>query len=114
MHYLLTEVNNLPHCLICYEPSLYAKSTILSGITKHFSTHDKLISRQREDKASLLKSKLANQQCYGEIFSSHKNAVRASFHVSNLLAKKLKPFSDGEFVKECLDILVENIYPRKA
>ena len=40
-----------------------------------------------------------------------KNAARTSFHVSNLLANKLKPFSDGEFVKECMDILVENMCP---
>ena len=43
-----------------------------------------------------------------------KNAAQASFHVSNLLAKKLKPFNDGEFVKECKDILVENICPEKS
>ena len=28
-----------------------------------------------------------------------------------MLAKKLKPFSDGEFVKEFIDILVEKICP---
>jgi hypothetical protein len=43
-----------------------------------------------------------------------KNAARASFHVSYFLAKKLKSFSDGEFVKECMDILVENICPEKS
>ena len=41
-----------------------------------------------------------------------KNTAQVSFYVSNLLAK-LKPFSDGEFVKEYMDIVVENIYPKK-
>ena len=41
------------------------------------------------------------------------NAARACFHVSNLLVMKLKLFSDGEIVKECMDILVENICPEK-
>ena len=31
-----------------------------------------------------------------------------------MLAKKLKPFSDGKFLKKCMDILVENIYPDKS
>ena len=98
-------------------PWQYAKSTILNGQyyqTKHFSTHDKLIGQQREDKVNLLKSKLANQQSLMvKPTVDTKNAARASFHVSNLLAKKLKPFSDGEFVKECMDIVVENICPEK-
>ena len=42
------------------------------------------------------------------------NKTQTSFHVSNLLAVKLKPFSDGQFVKECMDILVENICPVKS
>ena len=42
------------------------------------------------------------------------NAARASCHVSNLIAKKLKPFSDGEIVKECMDILVETYVPKKV
>ena len=63
---------------------------------------------------SLLKSKLANQQSYGETYTSHKKAARASFLVSNVLAKKLRPFSDGELVKEFMDILVEKICPEKS
>ena len=55
-----------------------------------------------------LRSKLANQQSLMVRPTAHaKNTARASFHVSNLLAKKLRPFSDCEFVKECMDILVD-------
>ena len=43
-----------------------------------------------------------------------KNTARASFHVSNLLANKFRPFSDGEFVKESMDIILDNIYPKKS
>ena len=41
------------------------------------------------------------------------NAARANIHVNNLFDNKLEPFSDGVFVKECMDILVENICPEK-
>ena len=42
------------------------------------------------------------------------NTARACFHVGNLLAQKFRPFSDDEFVKECMDILVENMCPEKS
>ena len=42
------------------------------------------------------------------------NTARARFLNSNLLAKKLKPFSNGEFVKECMDILVGDMCPVKS
>ena len=57
---------------------------------------------------SLLRSQLANQQSF---MTKPTADARTSFHVSNLLASKLKPFGDGEFVKECMDILVENMCP---
>ena len=59
---------------------------------------------------SQLKSKLANQQSLIAKRTAHtQNKARASFHVIDLHAKKLKPFSDGESVKDCMDILVELI-----
>ena len=42
------------------------------------------------------------------------NTARTCFNVGNLLAQKFKPFSDDEFVKECMDILVENMCPEKS
>lgn len=115
--YFFTEINNVPHCLICYESVAVCKEYNIKRHyqTKHFSAYDKLVGQQREDKVSLLKSNLANQQSrMSKPTAETKNAARASFHVSYLLAKKLKPFSDGEFVKECMEILVEDICPEKT
>ena len=42
------------------------------------------------------------------------NVVRASYVVSDLIAKKLKPHSDGEFVKECLVATAELLAPDKV
>ena len=41
------------------------------------------------------------------------NNVRASFEVSRLIASRLKPFTDGEFVKDCLLAVVDVVYPEK-
>ena len=37
------------------------------------------------------------------------NATIASFKVSNLIAKKCKPFTEGEFVKDCFLEAAENL-----
>jgi hypothetical protein len=39
--------------------------------------------------------------------------VKASFIVSQILAKKMRPFSDGEVIKECLTAVTEIAFPDK-
>ena len=41
------------------------------------------------------------------------NNVRASFEVSSLIASRLKPFTDGKFVKDCLLAVVDVVCPEK-
>lgn len=33
--------------------------------------------------------------------------------VTNLIAKKSKPFTDGEFIKQCMDSMANTTYPHK-
>jgi hypothetical protein len=40
-------------------------------------------------------------------------AVKASYAISKIIAKWLKPYSSGEFVKECLEVVGNIIYPEK-
>ena len=40
-------------------------------------------------------------------------AVKASYIVNQILAKQLKPFADGEIIKECLTAVVEIGFPDK-
>ena len=37
--------------------------------------------------------------------------TRASYEVSRLLARRMKPFSDGEFIKECLVAASDSVCP---
>ena len=48
------------------------------------------------------------QQCiFTKRTSESENSIHASFTVSELIGKNLKPFSDGEFIKQCLVSVVE-------
>jgi hypothetical protein len=40
-------------------------------------------------------------------------AVKESYAVSEIIAKRLKPYSDGEFVKECLEVVGDIVCPGK-
>jgi hypothetical protein len=39
--------------------------------------------------------------------------MKATYSVSKIIAKRLKPYPDGEFVKECLEVVGDIIRPEK-
>ena len=39
--------------------------------------------------------------------------VRASYDVSRILARRIKPFSDGNFINECHVAVVDFVYPEQ-
>jgi len=45
--------------------------------------------------------------------SVSEQATKASYAISQIIAKRAKPFSDAEYVKECLNAVVEVICPEK-
>ena len=67
---------------------------------------------QRKEKLKKLISNLEKQQSIfkKQNVETEKN-TKASYVVSSLIAKKMKPFTDGEFVKECLMNVVEVVCP---
>ena len=42
-----------------------------------------------------------------------KKLTRSSYEVSRLLARRMKPFSDGDFSKECLVTVVDSVCPEQ-
>ena len=44
---------------------------------------------------------------------SNENATKASYEVAMLIARHCTPFTDGEFVKDCVTKMAENICPAK-
>ena len=45
--------------------------------------------------------------------SELQNFARARFTVSELIRKRMKPFTVGEFVKECLRTVIDIVCPEK-
>jgi hypothetical protein len=44
---------------------------------------------------------------------TNETALQASFIISQIIAKKSKPFTDGEYVKECIMKAAEILCPEK-
>ena len=102
-------------CLICNQSVAVNKEF---NIKRHYETKHSQFSKYRgqtrKDKINHLKL-CSEKQC--SIFQkqnteSEKN-TQASYEVSKLIAKNMKPFTDGDFVKDCLMAVVEVICPEK-
>src|SRR5277367_463258 len=103
-------------CLICNETISALKEYNVKRHyqKKHDGQYNTLQGQFRKDKVASLQKNLAQQQ---GLFTSNtelsKNAVHASFSVAQISAKRGKPFSDGEIVKECLEAVADVMFPEK-
>ena len=110
--YFFTNINDRAVCLICCEQlSVLKKYNVKRHYeSKHSSKFDNLQGQLRKDMVDQL------QETQRNLFvsdSSIANTVRASYLVSQILAKRMKPFSDGEMVKECLLVIADIAFPDK-
>jgi hypothetical protein len=82
--------------------------------SKHSKTYSNFTGQLRKDKVNDLKNKLTNQQNLFKTASKNsESVVKASFEISKILTKHLKPFADGELVKECLMVVADILFPDK-
>jgi len=73
-----------------------------------------LLGTARKIKAEELKNKLlSRQKCFTKATSINEAATRASFRVAKEIASSSRPFTDGDFVKKCLQIVCEEMCPEK-
>ena len=114
-NYLFVLRNEKALCLICSKTVSVLKEY---NLKRHYSTknsqYDSLVGRPREEKAEKLRKALIGQQ----IFFTKKqnqcdNIVRASYIVSEKVAKYSKNYSDGKFMKGCIKAVSEIIYSDK-
>ena len=114
--YFFTQVKDKAVCLICRQSFNTLKSYNLKR--HHEQKHDviaKLNDSARNTKLQLLKSNLqAQQNVFQKAASEDKAIVNASLRISQVIAKKMKPFLDGEFVKDCLLAAVEELARTKV
>ena len=82
-------------------------------MSKH-SHYDKFIGQVRTDKIENMKTSITSQQTlFVKCNKDSENILRASFIISSKIAKKSKPYSDGEFLNECISEIVEILVPEK-
>ena len=80
----------------------------VSNVKRHYETsHEKdyhyFVGKARVGEAERLKKELKKQSLFStrKVVESILN-TRASYEVSKLIAEKMNPFCDGEFIKECM------------
>jgi hypothetical protein len=101
--YFFSVVRDKIVCLICNKGVSVPKEYNLRRHyeTLHKDTFGVLEGKLREDNLKNLKSDMKRQQnIFTVATKSNEAAVHASFAISQITAKKSKPFTDGEYVKE--------------
>lgn len=102
-------------CLLCNSSIAISKKCNVDRhyITTHknFDTNFPINSEIRKKKISELKLNLTGQQnLFVRQISQSRKATSASFQIVHLLAKKLKPFVEGEIIKEAILLTAETIF----
>ena len=82
--------------------------------SRHKNKYDSLHGQMRSDKLSKLKIELlAQQNIFARQTQVNQSAVRVSFRIAQLIASSGKSFTDGEFVKKCMNAVVEEVCSEK-
>lgn len=109
-------MKNVALCLICKETISVFKDYNLRRhyLQKYATKMDCYQGFFREQKILELKTCLSSQQLsIKKVTSESLTITKASYVVSSLIAKKSKPFIDGEFIKECLESVADVMCPDK-
>ena len=91
-----------------------AKSITLNVITtKHSSQFEKIVGQAQVDKIEHLKKSIKKQGVFTTDKKDSELVTKLSFKLCEWMAVKEKPYSDGEFIRNCLIIFTENTCPEK-
>ncbi|KAI6652455.1 General transcription factor II-I repeat domain-containing protein 2A-like [Oopsacas minuta] len=116
LDFFVVEHNEYLLCLICQEKIAVFKEYNIKRhySTKHADTFDTLTGQVRIDRVNLLKDSINSQQSFFKAVKlSSETATKISFLITEAIAKSGKPLSEGEFVKDCLDIFTSVACPNK-
>ena len=103
--YFVTEVSDKIQCLVCQQTIAVPKEY---NVRRHYGTmhreqYNAYAGKIREDKVMQLKSALCKQRSFfTNVSQCNEDSVRASFAISEMIAKSSRPFTEGLFIKECL------------
>ena len=115
--YLFIERFGQAQCLICLKAVSVFKEF---NVRRHWETEHRaskfasMTATERKYAVARLSGNLDNTTM---LFRKHidegKKLTRSSYEVSRLLAYRMKPFSDGDFIKECLVTVVDSVCPEQ-
>ncbi|KAM6972592.1 general transcription factor II-I repeat domain-containing protein 2-like [Aplochiton taeniatus] len=116
--YMFTEVKGKPVCLLCGESVAVMKEYNLrrhyETSKKHKDKDKKMDTEQRLQKVEELKRGLKCRQALLTTAKSQSTAaVKASFIVAEEVAKSARPFTEGEFIKNCMFKACDTVCPDK-
>ena len=117
IQYFVIESSNKALCLICNESIAVFKEYSIKRHyeTKHFQNYSKYTGSLRTEKFEAMKHGLKSQQSsFTKLKTEQEAATRASFRVALEIAKRGKPFTDGEMIKECIIAVAEEMCPEKV
>lgn len=103
-------------CLICNESVSVTKEY---NVKRHYETkhsegvYGKLDGSNRELKVKQLQEQLKSQRfMFQKMRSDNEKELRSSFLIAQRIAQRMKPYSDGDFVKQCLIDVAEEMCPK--
>ena len=114
--YFFTQINEKPVCLLCSESVSVMKEYNVRRhyVTKHSAKYDSFQGERRKEKVqNMIKNLKQQQSIFTKKSDNADNLLRASYIVSEKIAKHSKNYSDGEFVKDCLIVVAECLCPEK-
>ncbi|XP_025090476.1 general transcription factor II-I repeat domain-containing protein 2-like isoform X2 [Pomacea canaliculata] len=113
--YFVTQVGEKLSCMICLQCISVPKEY---NIRRHYETLHREqyagLSGKLARKVHHLKASFSKQRnFFARINTASEDSVKASFVVSEMIAKASRPFTEGQFVKECMLQSCEIICPEK-
>lgn len=112
--YFFMEWKGKPLCLICNQTIAVCKEF---NLKRHYDTNHKAkfesyTENIRIDKLLSLKSKLQGQQSmFTKAKTESEDALKSSFIIALEITKRSKPFTDGDFIKECMLKVADVSFP---
>lgn len=113
---MFTDVAGKPVCLLCGESVAVMKEYNLRRHheTKHADKTENMDMEQRLQKVEELKRGLKSRQgLFRKAKSQSEAAVRASFILAEEIAKSSRPFTEGDFIKDCMLKVCDEVCPDK-
>ena len=114
MQYWFIESNGKSLCLICQDTISVVKEYNLKRHYKsrHEAKYDNIRGQRREDKIQQLTKSVSRQQTAITRLRGVDDSVKASYMIALDIAKNMKSFSDGNFIKDCIIHAAQCVSPK--